>query len=119
MIEISKILLEKYDGKVPNSRVSLESLPMVGRKTCNVVLSELFDVPNIAVDTHVFRVSKRLKLAKDDDDVLKVEEKLKRKIPRHLWSRTHHQLVLFGRYHCKAISPNCSNCKLKSICKYK
>ena len=76
--EIAKELLLKYEGVVPNNRNALENMPMVGRKTTNVVLSVLFNEPNIAVDTHVFRVSKRLKLAKEEDDVLKVEQKLKR-----------------------------------------
>lgn len=117
-IEIAQILLEQYHGKVPKSRKALEALPMVGRKTCNVVLSEIYEIPNIAVDTHVFRVSKRLSLAKENDDVLKVEEKLKRKIPRDRWSKVHHQLVLFGRYHCKAIAPDCSHCKLQKMCRF-
>ena len=117
--EIAKILDEKYNGEVPCDRESLESLPMVGRKTTNVILSEIFDVPNIAVDTHVFRVSKRLKLAFKNDDVLEVEKRLKKKINKDRWSKFHLQMVLFGRYHCTAKKPECSNCKLKSICNYK
>ena len=116
--EIARILDDDYDGVVPNNRKALESMPGVGRKTCNVVLSNIYDVPNIAVDTHVERVSKRLGLAKENDDVREVEEKLKRKFKREVWSRRHHQLVLFGRYHCKAIAPMCDFCKLKDICKY-
>ena len=116
--EIVRIIEDEYNGIVPNNRKALESIPGVGRKTTNVVLSNLYDVPNIAVDTHVERVSKRLGLAKDIDDVRTVEEKLKRKYKREVWSRRHHQMVLFGRYHCKAISPNCDNCNLKKVCKY-
>ncbi|MGN0974265.1 MAG: endonuclease III [Bacilli bacterium] len=116
--EIARILDEKYNGVLPNSRKALESMPGVGRKTTNVVLSNIYNVPNIAVDTHVERISKRLGLAKDKDDVRTVEEKLKRKFKRENWSRRHHQLVLFGRYYCKAISPNCEDCKLKDYCKY-
>lgn len=116
--EIARILDEKYNGVLPNSRKALESMPGVGRKTTNVVLSNIYNVPNIAVDTHVERISKRLGLAKDNDDVRTVEEKLKRKFKRENWSRRHHQLVLFGRYYCKAISPNCEECKLKDYCKY-
>ena len=116
--EIANILVDKYDGKVPNSRKALEAMPGVGRKTANVVLSNLFDVTCIAVDTHVFRVSKRLSLAKDDDTVEDVENKLKRKFKRENWSKRHHQMVLFGRYNCKAKNPDCLNCKLKDICKY-
>ncbi|MBQ7137074.1 MAG: endonuclease III [Bacilli bacterium] len=115
--EITKILVEKYDGRVPNDRRSLENLPGVGRKTANVVLSVLFNVPAIAVDTHVSRVSKRLGLVKKNDDVGIIEKKLMKKLAKQNWSKRHHQLVLFGRYHCKAISPNCSNCKIKEHCK--
>ena len=97
----------------------MESLPGVGRKTCNVVLSNLFDVPAIAVDTHVERVSKRLGFAKELDNVLVVEKKLMKKIPKHLWSRTHHQLVLFGRYVCKAKKPDCEKCLFNGECKFK
>lgn len=116
--EIANILVDKYGGKVPNNRKALEAMPGVGRKTANVVLSNLFDVPCIAVDTHVSRVSKRLSLAKDEDSVEEIEIKLKRKFKRENWSKRHHQMVLFGRYNCKAKNPNCGNCKIKDICKY-
>ncbi len=109
---------EHFNGQVPSSQINLESLPGVGRKTANVVLSVWYDVPRIAVDTHVERVSKRLKLAYNNDSVLKVEEKLMRKIPKNLWSRTHHQMIFFGRYHCTAKRPKCENCALKDICRY-
>lgn len=111
-------LLKDYDGKVPNDREYLESLPGVGRKTCNVVLSNIYNVPCIAVDTHVERVSKRLGLALKKDDVRTVEKKLERKFPKEKWSKLHHQLVLFGRYKCKAIKPDCTDCHLKEFCKY-
>ena len=114
--EIATILLNNYSGVVPNNRALLEKLPGVGRKTTNVVLSVLFKVPAIAVDTHVSRVSKRLGLAKNSDDVRTIENKLMKKINKSNWSRRHHQLVLFGRYHCKAMAPNCLNCRLKDIC---
>ena len=119
VIDIASILYNEYDKKVPNDRSLLEDLPMVGRKTTNVVLSELYGIPNIAVDTHVERVSKRLKLAKDKSSVLEVENVLKRKVPRDRWIRFHHQMVLFGRYYCTAKSPKCNDCKLKDICKHK
>ena len=119
VIAISKIIDEQYNGVVPNKREALEALPMVGRKTTNVVLSELFNIPNIAVDTHVERVSKRLGLAKENDSVLEVEKKLMKKIPKNKWSKAHKQLVLFGRYHCLARNPKCENCQLSKICKYK
>lgn len=116
--EIANILVDKFDGKVPNNRKALEAMPGVGRKTANVVLSNLFDVPCIAVDTHVSRVSKRLSLAKEEDSVEEIEIKLKRKFKRENWSKRHHQMVLFGRYNCKAKNPDCFNCKIKDICKY-
>lgn len=119
VIDIANTLYNKYDKKVPNNRSLLEELPMVGRKTTNVVLSELYGIPNIAVDTHVERVSKRLKLVKDKSSVLEVENALKRKVPKDKWIRFHHQMVLFGRYYCTAKSPKCNDCKLKDICKHK
>lgn len=114
---IAKRLLEEQDGIVPNSRTYLETLPGVGRKTTNVVLAELYHVPVMAVDTHVARVSKRLGLAKPQDDVLEIERKLIKKIPKERIPRTHHQFILFGRYYCKAIAPLCDDCGLKEICK--
>lgn len=117
--KIAGILHDKYNDKVVNDRKVLESLPGVGRKTANVVLSNLFDIPAIAVDTHVSRVSKRLSLAKDTDDVSIIEKKLMRKIDKKNWSKRHHQFVLFGRYHCKAMNPSCDICKLKDVCKRK
>ena len=119
VIEISKRLSEDYNGIVPYDRTYLESLPGVGRKTVNVVLSNLYDEACIAVDTHVSRVSKRLGIAEFDDDVLVVEEKLNKVFNKEELSRLHHQLVLFGRYYCKAQKPLCDNCKLKKICKEK
>ena len=114
VVLISKGLLEY--GYVPNDRKFLESLPGVGRKTVNVVLSNLYNEPLIAVDTHVSRVSIRLGIAKAGDDVLTIEKKLNRKFPKDRLNRLHHQLVLFGRYYCKAINPDCSNCGLKGRC---
>lgn len=116
VIEIANSIKKK--GKVPNDRTYLESLPMIGRKTVSVVLSELYNEPNIAVDTHVERISKRLGLAKSDDNVLEVEKSLKRKIPKEMWCKSHLQLVHFGRYFCTAKKPNCKVCKLKKLCKY-
>jgi len=116
---IAQRLVEDFNGIVPNNRIYLESLPGVGRKTCNVVLANLFNVPAIAVDTHVARVAKRLNIAKEKDSVDKIEKKLMKFFPKDKWSKVHHQLVLFGRYHCKSIKPNCLNCKLASKCKFK
>lgn len=115
VIEIAQ-KLEKI-GYVPNDRTYLESLPGVGRKTTNVVLSNIYNEPCIAVDTHVSRVSKRLGLAKETDDVRKIEEKLTKKFKKENLCRLHHQLILFGRYYCKAQNPQCDNCKLSDICK--
>lgn len=114
----AKLLIEKFNSYVPSSQIELESLPGVGRKTANVVLSVWFDVPRIAVDTHVNRVSKRLKLAYLKDTVFQVEEKLMRKIPKNRWSDTHHKMIFFGRYHCTSRNPKCEECKLKEVCRY-
>ena len=116
VIEISKSLLNNFNGVVPRTHVELESMSGVGRKTANVVLGELFDIPSFAVDTHVIRVSNRLNLVKSKDPVA-IENKLKKIFLKENWNKLHKQLVLFGRYHCKAIKPNCSNCKLNCICK--
>ena len=116
--EITKNLIADCQGKVPNDFAYLINLPGVGRKTINVVLSELYNIPTIAVDTHVERVSKRLNLAKPNDDVLTIEQKLMKKFPKEKWNRINHQLVLFGRYHCKSVKPDCLNCPLKGECKY-
>lgn len=118
LIEIAKRLDKDYNGKLPNNREYLESLPGVGRKTTNVVLSNIFNVPCIAVDTHVSRVSKRLNLAKEKDEPLQIEKKLNKVFKKENLCKRHHQLVLFGRYHCLARNPKCENCKLKEICKY-
>lgn len=116
--KMSLKLLEEYDGIVPSSQKDLESLPGVGRKTANVVLSVWYDVPRIAVDTHVNRVAKRLKLAYNNDSVKKVEEKLMRKLPKNRWSDMHHKMIFFGRYHCMSRNPKCDGCPLKHLCRY-
>lgn len=116
--EIAKSLTKDHNGVVPNDREYLESLPGVGRKTTNVFLSEYYKVPALAVDTHVERVSKRLKLVKQTATVKEVETTLMKKIPKDRWIKTHHQLIFFGRYTCKAQKPNCQNCKLQTKCKY-
>ncbi len=116
--EIANRLIKDNKLRVPNDRKYLESLPGVGRKTINVFLSVIYNEPIIAVDTHVNRVSKRLGIANDTDDVLEVEKKLTKKIKKDKRNKVHNQLVLFGRYKCKAINPICTDCKLKDICKY-
>lgn len=116
--QIASSLLNDCNGVVPNDRNYLESLSGVGRKTVNVVLSNLYNENCIAVDTHVARVSKRLGLSKENDDVLKIENNLSKKFPKNQLGKIHHQLVLFGRYKCKAIKPECDVCKLNDLCKY-
>ena len=102
IIATSQALVNRFDGAVPANRKDLESLPGVGRKTANVVLSEGFNIPAIAVDTHVSRVTKRLGFADEKDSVLKVEKKLQALIPKEMWHKAHHLLLLFGRYHSTA-----------------
>lgn len=109
-------LLEKFDGQVPQTREELILLPGVGRKTANVVLGDAFDIPAIAVDTHVERVSKRLRICKLNANVIEVEETLMRKVPEELWVKTHHTMIFFGRYHCIARSPKCEKCPLLDMC---
>ena len=116
LINMAKQLVNEYDGIVPSTMEELIKLDGVGRKTANVVLSVAFEKPAIAVDTHVARVSKRLGLAKKDDDVLTVEKKLMRKFPKYQWNHLHHLLIFFGRYLCKARQPMCNDCPLKAIC---
>ena len=111
-------LVEDYNGVVPNNRKYLETLKGVGRKTTNVFLSEYYNVPAIAVDTHVERVSKRLNIVKQNATVKEVENTLMKKIPKEKWIKAHHQFIFFGRYHCKAVKPNCNNCKLQHLCVY-
>lgn len=118
IIALSNDIMHKYQGEVPNNRAALESLPGVGRKTANVVLSNAFAIPALAVDTHVARIAVRLGLAKQGDDVLKIEQKLNRKFPKDKWLKIHHQLIFFGRYHCLARNPKCQVCPLKDICKF-
>lgn len=110
-------LLSDYDGVVPCDHDALQTLPGVGRKTANVVVSEGFQVPAIAVDTHVERISKRLGFALKKDSVLTVEKKLQKAIPQERWIKTHHQMIFFGRYHCKSMNPSCQSCQLIDICK--
>ncbi|KUP06543.1 endonuclease III [Bacillus coahuilensis m2-6] len=115
--KLCRQILDHFNGEVPRTREELEELAGVGRKTANVVLSVAYDVPAIAVDTHVERVSKRLGICKWKDSVLEVEKTLMRKIPSEKWSVTHHRLIFFGRYHCKAQNPQCESCPLLELCR--
>ena len=109
---------EVGSGIVPNNRSYLESLPGVGRKTANVVLKNLFNEPCIPVDTHVIRVTNRLGIVKNEDNPLKIEKALMRKIPKDKWNKVSEQILLFGRYHCKSINPECEKCLFQNECKW-
>lgn len=113
----SIILYRDFDSIVPKDMKSLTSLPGVGRKTANVVMSNAFNIPAIAVDTHVFRVSNRIGLA-DAKNVLKTEEQLRENLPKEKWSEAHHQLIQLGRDLCKARNPLCEECDMKLVCEY-
>ena len=113
----AKGMVEDFHNEVPQTMEDLVKLPGVGRKCANVILSECYGIPSLAVDTHVNRVSKRLGLAKKDDSLYEVETKLKRKIPKERWIKTHHQLIFFGRYLCHARNPECEKCPFCKICK--
>lgn len=115
--KLSQLLLDEYNGEVPMDRDELTKLPGVGRKTANVVVSVAFGIPAIAVDTHVERVSKRLAICRWKDSVLEVEKTLMKKVPRDEWSVTHHRMIFFGRYHCKAQNPQCPSCPLLDVCR--
>lgn len=115
--KLCRTLIDDYNGKVPQTKEELVKLAGVGRKTANVVASVAFNEPAIAVDTHVERVSKRLGICRWKDSVTEVENTLMRKVPRDEWSVTHHRMIFFGRYHCKARNPNCPECPLLDICR--
>ncbi|HDR6309731.1 TPA: endonuclease III [Bacillus cereus] len=115
--KLCRMLLDDYNGKVPEDRDELTKLPGVGRKTANVVVSVAYGIPAIAVDTHVERVSKRLAICRWKDSVLEVEKTLMKKIPMDEWSVTHHRMIFFGRYHCKAQRPQCEECPLLEVCR--
>ena len=117
VIQACKILIEKFDSVVPENRKDLESLPGVGRKTANVILNTAFGQPAMAVDTHIFRVSNRTKIA-PGKDVLEVEQRLMRLIPKEFILDAHHWLILHGRYTCKARKPNCKECVIVDLCEY-
>ena len=117
ILAMSRILIEKYGGEVPRTREELTALPGVGRKTANVVLSNAFGIPAIAVDTHVFRVSNRIGLA-EANDVEKTEQQLMENIPEEDWSAAHHWLIYHGRLICAAQKPKCEECTLREVCDF-
>lgn len=116
---IVKDLKERFNGVVPSNKDELMTLPGVGNKTAGVIRAEIFQIPDLPVDTHILRISKRLNLAKKDDEPIDVERKLKKIIPEERWIKSHHQLIHFGRYYCIARSPKCENCKISDMCIYK
>ena len=113
---IVKDLLERFNGKVPSNKDELMTLPGVGNKTAGVIRAEIFQIPDLPVDTHILRISKRLNFAKKEDEPIDVERKLKKLIPEERWIKSHHQLIHFGRYFCTARNPQCENCKISDMC---
>ena len=113
---IVKDLLERFNGVVPSNKDELMTLPGVGNKTAGVIRAEIFRIPDLPVDTHISRISKRLNLAKKDDEPIDVERKLKKLIPEDRWIKAHHQLIHFGRYLCTARNPSCEKCKISDMC---
>ena len=118
IIKTCRILIDQYGGEVPAERKALESLPGVGRKTANVVLNTAFGHPTIAVDTHIFRVSNRTGLAPGKNP-LQVEQKLLKVVPAEYVQHAHHWLILHGRYTCKARKPNCPECIVSDLCRFR
>ncbi len=118
LIGMAKMLVEDYNGEVPDTVEELVKLPGVGRKTANVITSVIFEQPNMAVDTHVFRVSARIGLTTNAKNVLQAEKQLVANIPEELIHKAHHWLILHGRYICVARRPKCERCGLTSICKF-
>ncbi len=118
ILDTCRILLDKFGGQVPADREALESLPGVGRKTANVLLNTAFSQPTIAVDTHIFRVANRTGLA-PGENVLEVENRLKKFVPEEFRQDAHHWLILHGRYVCKARKPDCPVCVIRDLCEYR
>ena len=118
VIATCQILVDRHGGEVPRTREELEELPGVGRKTANVVLNTAFGELAMAVDTHIFRVSNRTKIA-PGKDVVEVEHKLMKFVPKEFLLDAHHWLILHGRYVCKARKPDCPNCVVRSLCRYR
>ena len=118
IIKTCRLLLERHDGEVPEDRASLEALPGVGRKTANVILNTAFGHPTMAVDTHIFRVANRTKIA-PGKNVVEVEKRLLRLVPKEFLHDAHHWLILHGRYVCVARKPRCGACIIEDLCEYK
>lgn len=116
VIEIAKYILDNFNGVLPSDKDLLQNMPGVGNKTAGVIRAEIFKIPDLPVDTHILRITKRLKLADLDDDAFETEMKLKKLFPKENWIKLHHQLIHFGRDVCIARNPHCENCKLGEIC---
>ena len=118
LLGIAKDLVERFGGEVPSDKEALQTLPGVGIKTANVVGALCFDIPAIAVDTHVARVSARLGYAKEGEDPVSIEKKLEKRFPEEIHIRLHHQLIWFGRTVCQAKKPQCGECPVQEMCRY-
>lgn len=118
LVDLAQKLVADFNGVVPDNLEELTSLPGVGRKTANVMLSVIFDKPAMAVDTHVFRVANRLGIVENADTPFEVEKQLVAHFPEHILSRAHHWLILHGRYVCLARAPKCNECGISTVCKY-
>lgn len=118
LVGMAKMLIERFNGEVPGNVKDIEQLPGAGHKTANVVASVIFNIPALAVDTHVFRVANRIGLTNNSKNPQETEKELTRHIPRRLWSKAHHWLILHGRHICQARKPKCEQCGLQSFCQY-
>ena len=114
---LSEMLILKFDGQIPRTREELMMLPGVGRKSANVVLATCYNIPAIAVDTHVKRVAIRLRLALKEDTILQIENKLMDFVPKEKWCQFHHQMIFLGRYICHSKNPECNKCLFKNYCR--
>lgn len=119
VIGIARVLLDEFKGVLPSDKALLQHLPGVGNKSAGVIRAEVFHIPDLAVDTHILRITKRLGIRKEDDGPLETEMILKKNIDQERWIKTHHQLIHFGRYFCMARNPQCQTCKLRAICNKK
>lgn len=116
-IGIAQTLIEKFNGKVPTDKKNLQELPGVGNKSAGVIRAEVFKIPDLPVDTHISRVSKRLGIADEKDEPFDIEQKLKKLTPENKWIKLHHQIIFFGRYMCMAKKPECEHCKMCHFCR--
>ena len=116
--DVANKLINEFNYKIPSNKQDLLKFKGVGNKVANVVLIELFNIPEFPVDTHIYRFSKRLNYIKENESILKAETSLKKHFPKECWIKLHHQIIFFGRYKCHALSPSCNDCKLKKYCKF-